>query len=44
MRMDTGESFDQALIAFRKAVDMNPREGAGWAGVAAAIYTAASNG
>jgi tetratricopeptide (TPR) repeat protein len=43
MRMDTGESFDQALIAFRKAVELNPRDATGWAGVAVALYTAASN-
>lgn len=43
MRMDTGESFDQALIAFRKAVELNPRDAGAWGGIAVALYTAASN-
>ena len=43
MRGDSAESFEQALIAYRRALDLNSNDADAWAGVAAALATLASN-
>gem|GEM_PF-5540916 len=44
MRMDSAESFEQALVAFRRAVSIDGDDANAWGGIAATLFTLCSTG